>query len=79
MNVQKSHKDSEGPQMMKIRIKVDMSQDVGDQTFFSQDVFMEMIEAAKGEVRTTPAPPGFKERKIRQLLNDKRKAMARRR
>ena len=79
MNVQKSHKDPEGTQMMKVRIKADMSQDVGDQSFFFQDMFMEMVEGAKGEIRTTPAPPRYKERKIKQLLTDKRKAMARRR
>jgi hypothetical protein len=68
-----------GSGLVKFRIKLDNSIEVNGETFFIQDLVLEALENMGGEHRTLPGPAGAKERKLKDMANKKRIAIARRR
>ncbi len=76
-SIQECHRGS--PQA-KFRLKVDQCTSIDESTFYMQDIFTEILQgAAAAELRTTPAPPSDKERRLRKILSDRRAEAARRR
>ena len=68
-----------GSEQIKIQFKLDQMQEVGEDNFFMQDMFIEVLKAIGGDQKFGPAPPTAKERKLRAALNEKRRQIARRR
>ena len=76
MQAGEAHGDSH---FIKISWKLDQVQMVDHESYFMQDLVSEFLRKVGADQRTGPAPPGEKERRMREALNRRRIAAARKR
>ena len=70
-----AHQESE---MVKVWLKIDHVVAVEESDFYMQDILLETMRLQHGNLRTTPAPPGALERKLRDMKNKRGAQRARR-